>query len=518
MAEIPEQETNRRLRRADWRFLLPSPRPRCALCLAGEPLWDAVCSFAGDVVTAAGKGECDLAVAEDPGPRVLTQLYDALGPGEPCYTEWRGWHSDPWRIEQALREAGFEEVTCYRLWPASAVLPVYWVPVGAPGAAGYVRSRRWLRGGRVRRLLDGARQRARDLARGRWVNPICAIARRPVEDRPGRLELTASLRGGWPTWGLGPTPERFSTLMVTGGQRSVNKVVLLVFAEPGPVPLVALKAPRVEIAAAGIRREAAALASLAFRDHGRLPDVPRLLFRQELDGVPLLGETALLGRPLESVLTRRNLADWSMRVTDCLAAMAGATAGRCADGWPGALVKPILNLFSERFGRVADPVLLRTSEEIVRAMGRLTPVTEQRDFSPWNVLVTAAGGIAVLDWESAEPVGLPALDLLYYLAFACFNVEGAHDGRSRVIAYRRMLDASTPIGAVRRDCLARYIAALDLDQSQLAPLRVLLWMIHAQSEFGRAAEDSGGTPPEEVLAGGLFLALWSEEVRHLAGA
>jgi aminoglycoside phosphotransferase (APT) family kinase protein len=37
---------------------------------------------------------------------------------------------------------------------------------------------------------------------------------------------------------------------------------------------------------------------------------------------------------------------------------------------------------------------------------------EQRDFGPWNLLVTPAGQIAVLDWESAEVDGLPALDRL----------------------------------------------------------------------------------------------------------
>lgn len=345
------------------------------------------------------------------------------------------------------------------------------------------------------------------------MNPICAIARCPADDLGERFEPTAWLRERWPDWGLGPTPERLSMLLVTGGLRSVNKVVLLAFAEPGPVPLVAVKAPRVDVAAAGIRRESAALASLTVR----LPGVPRILFRREIEGVPLLGEAAFAGRPLESVLTRRNLVTWSTRVTDWLAALVGAAPALPAAHWRETFVEPVLSRFGERFGRLADPALLRTSEEIVRGIGPLPPVTEQRDFSPWNLLVTTAGDIAVLDWESAEVVGLPALDLLYYLAFASFNVERANDLKNRVASYRRLLDPSTPTGALRRNCLARYLEALGLDASHLGPLRVLVWMIHAESEYCRAAADVGATPPEEVLARGLFLALWTEEVRHLAG-
>lgn len=85
--------------------------------------------------------------------------------------------------------------------------------------------------------------------------------------------------------GLGPTPEQLSTLLVTGGPRSVSKVVLLAFAEPSQAPLVAVKAPRVRAAAAGVRREALALARLTGRRSEPTPGVPRLLFCREIDGV-----------------------------------------------------------------------------------------------------------------------------------------------------------------------------------------------------------------------------------------
>jgi hypothetical protein len=516
-AETPEQGLNARLRRVDWRFLLPSPRPRRALCRAAAPLADAVASIADQVVTHGSGSDCDLVVGTDPDAATLAELHDALAPGGTCYTEWHPRIGGAPKVERVLRAAGFEDIACYRPWPAAGASPVFWIPVGARGASAYVRSRQRLRGGRVRRLLTESRRHARDLLLGRLGGPICALARRAGTPASGELAPSAWLRDGWPHWGLGDAPGRLSTLLVTGGPRSVSKVVVLAFAEPSPVPLVAVKAPRVNEASAGVRREGDALASLAARRLGGVPGVPRLLVRRQVGGVPLVGESAIVGRPLEALLTRRSLGPWSWKVADWLAALASGEPPRSSSHWREAIVEPVLARFVDVFGGLVDQGLLREGEAILGGLGALQAVPEQRDFGPWNVLVTPAGEIAVLDWESADVDGLPGLDLLYYLAYAAFNVDGASDRERRVASYRRSLDAATPTGAIRRDCLARYCGSLGLDPAQLGPLRALVWLIHAQSDARHAAADVGGVPPAELLSRSLFLALWEEEVRHIAG-
>jgi hypothetical protein len=183
--------------------------------------------------------------------------------------------------------------------------------------------------------------------------------------------------------------------------------------------------------------------------------------------------------------------------------------------WQRTIVEPVLSRFVELFGGVVDRGLLREGEDIVRSISALPTTPEQRDFGPWNLLVTPASEIGVLDWESATAVGLPALDLLYYLTYASFQVDRAGRRDARIISYQRSLDPSTPTGTVRRDCLARYSASTGLDLNQLAPLRALLWLIHAQSDARHAAADAGGPPSPEALSQSLFLALWTEEVRQL---
>jgi hypothetical protein len=175
----------------------------------------------------------------------------------------------------------------------------------------------------------------------------------------------------------------------------------------------------------------------------------------------------------------------------------------------------VLCRFGELFGGAIDRGLLRECEGIVQAIGSLPQVPEQRDFGPWNLFVTPAAEIAVLDWESAAVDGLPALDLLYYLTYASFNVDRAQHLEGRLASHRRSLDPSTLTGAVRHACLTRYLDALGLDRESLAPLRVLVWLIHAQSEFRHAAADAGGPPSPAALGRSLFLALWQQEVRDV---
>jgi len=504
-----ESVRNERLRLVDWRFLLAAPRPRRVLCRTDGPLAEALAEIAEEVVTTSARAECDLAVAVEPDESTLRELKAALAPGGACYTEWR---QGPRAVEKMLRSVGFDEIGCYRRWPRSARLPLFWIPVGASGAEGYVRERARHRGGRARRLASELAGRSRDLVRGRIAGAISALAwcRNEVPDASDGP--AAWLRSEWPRWGLGEPPEHLSILLATGGPRTVSKVVLLAFAEPVAVPLAAIKAPRVEEAAAAIRREAAALGRMGPR---RLPGVPRLLQQREAGSVPVVIESAVPGRPLEGLLEAGNLSAWSTTATDWLARLGNGAALRPAAHWREAIVEPALAGFEQTFGEVVDPALLRHGQDLARSIGDLPSVPEQRDFGPWNVLVAPDGGLAVLDWESAEVDGLPGLDLLYFLAYASFTADRAWDRERRVASFTRSLDPSSATGALRRACLARYAQAVGVDATCLAGLRALVWLIHTQSDFRHAAADAGGRPSADALRQSFFLALWSAEIRDL---
>jgi hypothetical protein len=474
----PEATRDRELRRLDWRFLRPG----------------------------AGLERIDAS-----GPTSMRALRARVAPGRNVYFEWRR-PTGGKALRARLESAGFEDVALY--WPCLGLKrPWFWLPLGSDAAAEYVRATRLPARSAIRRVLD------RPL-RGLWGRaaawqqlwPICGVARAPGSP-PATDDLLSHIAREWARWGLGARPDRLTWMLLTRGPRSISKVVGLVFAEPDPVPRVAVKLPRVPEVHAALRREAAALATVHARVPGGLRGAPRVLFLDERSGTLALGETALSGRPLFSLLTPATYRDLALRSVDWLVDLAGPLA-RGAAGAAGRMVEAALREFAMAFGPVADPNSLRAAEQLVAPLAELPTVPEHRDFSPWNVHVAPDGELLAYDWESAEPTGLPLNDLVYFLAYLAFFHDRAIEHGRCPESYQRSRDPGTFTGEVYRDCLVRYATRIGLDRGYEHGLHVLTWMIHACSEQRRLAADTGGPPPARVLERSLFLALWREELQR----
>jgi len=535
-----EDVRNKLLRRADWRFLLPNPRPAKSMCFADGLLGQAV-GLISDRVAGAHvdpSGDCDLAVAIDPGAATLRRAWASLHPGGSCYTEWYSpLAGGPKGVRRRLETAGFTDVACYWCWPWPLLARSrYWLPLEAPGALRYFLISRARARSPVRRLRSAVLQGVWRLGmRIGLVLPVCAVARKPGVRPAGREpstarttapaaalpdapiatpELLGMIRTRWQGWGFGPPPDALSSLVLTGGPRSVSKVVALVFAEPHHRPWVAVKMPRVPEAATGLMREATTLQAIHSRRAGGVRGAPRVLFCQQRAGILTVGETALTGGVLSTVVKRSNFRDLALRATDWLSELAGRPHPCPRDRWWDRLIEPALTDFGEAFGPVIDRGMLRETREIVATLGALPLVCEQRDFAPWNVLVTPTGELAVLDWESAELEGLPALDLIYFMSFLAFTLDGAVSPGHLRESYRATLDPSTPTGAVLHECLARYAGRIGLDRAAIGPLRLLAWLLHSRSEYRRFAADVAGRPTPDTLRRSIFVALWHEELRY----
>ena len=147
---------------------------------------------------------------------------------------------------------------------------------------------------------------------------------------------------------------------------------------------------------------------------------------------------------------------------------------------------------------------------------------EQRDFSPWNVLLKDEDFV-VLDWESAELHGLPALDLIYFLTYLALFVEGVQvhgvvDVEQARRVYRLTRDPRAELGSVVQRCLASYARRLGLPLDVLHPLRLLAWMVYARHEYQTTWQAYGKTPGVPELRQSMFLHLWEEELAGGGGA
>jgi hypothetical protein len=245
---------------------------------------------------------------------------------------------------------------------------------------------------------------------------------------------------------------------------------------------------------------------------GGMEGVPHVIFFQDGASQTALGETVLTGEPLFRRLRRDNYGDLALKMTAWLADLAGHAPARPRAEWWQRLVEATLTDFEQSFGSILDPERLRATRAVLATMGDLPLVCEQRDCSPWNVLIAPDGKLVVLDWESAEPRGLPALDLIYFLTYLAFFLDGAMEtGRFRE-SYRAALDPATFTGGVLAECQSRYLTLTGIDFEALRPLRLLAWIIHSRSEYRRITAEAGSQPGPDTLRGSVFVSLWEEDL------
>jgi hypothetical protein len=354
----------------------------------------------------------------------------------------------------------------------------------------------------------------------RFLAPMCVTARKPHIVDPASVnadadvELLEMIRDTWSTWSSDPVPQHLSWSLLTRGARSINKVVGLVFAESNRSPHLIVKLSRAAESDAALEREAANLRAVRTLLPNRACSVPQVLFLQEWAGQKVLGETALAGRPLYSLLRRDNCRDLALKVTDWLAALVDRATLCPRTAWWDRLIETTVDEFERNFGPVLESEKLRQTSAILATLGDLPLVCEQRDCSPWNVLITDDGEIAMLDWESAELHGLPALDLIYFLTYLVFFLDGAMDSGRFTESYRAARLPTTFTGRLQRECLQAYVAQTGIDPAALAPLRLLVWLIHSRSEYQQLIAASAGRPNPTVLRRSLFVSLWEEDLAY----
>jgi tRNA U34 5-methylaminomethyl-2-thiouridine-forming methyltransferase MnmC len=505
-----ETRRNGLLRRVDWRFLLPHPEPEKAVCFSSGTIAQALKLVCREVMTpdSARAHGCGLAVAIDPGPECVKEASARLRPGGVLYAEMRP--ATAIGARRRLAQAGFEDVSTYRPWPALDGA-FCWFPANSIAAKRY--------------LFDAPR--ARNTIRERCMyalnlidspffsrkSPVCMIARKsPVLAAGGLDEI---VRERWSRHSNGPAPRNLSQLLLTLGARSFSKVVALFFEEPAPAPILAVKLARVPESQAALTREARILDAVHSAVPSALEGIPRVLFRTTLYGSGAFGETGFAGVPVFNAVDKRSYRDLARKATDWLIALAAGGRSVSREQWWKCAVEPVVMDFENAYAAVIDPGALAQARAAISRLPSLPLTLEHRDFSPWNILISREGKLGVLDWESSKLEGLPLLDLVYFLAHLAFFLDRAHGRDSRLRSY---LDASNPqsfTGAIHAECFRRYGEALKLRPAAFRPLRLLTWMVHAKSEH-RELSANRNRSSDRSLRNSLFFNLWRQELNQPA--
>jgi len=486
------------IRRVDWRFMLPERAFTTVLVVgpADEPLLSGLGQIAGRVIRVDGEGEpdddstADLVVTIAASRTVLQRALRHVRPGGWVYAG-AGSPRAPGRssfreVAGALRSAGFIDLHRSWHWPTEpAALEI--VPIDDASAVRVVLDRR--RSGRSARVKAWmARIALRLRALDRIVPGWSVIGRRPWGDAQDAVVSSLDpVRASLPD----RDGAQVSVVLLTPRFLASRHVVGLVLQPRGGGLTAVAKLPRMSGDDGGIQREAAALGRAAELGVSGVPEVlvlrrapaPRLL-ESALDGVVIASRDvraspeaslieveawtrALAGpesRPLvplrtlwEPALERiRGATGPDMARTASAATSTGAqTGGMSAAAVVGLVERTARNL--DAVGDVGVPTVL-----------------EHGDLAPPNLLRLGDGRLGVVDWEVADPVGLPLGDLLFFAAFAAGEPPGSG-----------ATSGATALPPALGSAIERQAMHLGIDPRLIPALRLAMWARWADRQLSR---------------------------------
>jgi Phosphotransferase enzyme family len=374
------------------------------------------------------------------------------------------------------------------LWlaPASGELR-FAAPLDDPQAIAYL-ERRFLRRTVHRRVL--LLHPRRHLGKHVLVNRLAA--------RRGELlgGPEADVGGGPPPYlqrvalesGLALDRHRWA-LAAPGAFRS-QKVLFFLFGSHGSaVPDYVVKITRDPALNPRLENEHRALELLREAGFSAAGTLPRPVFLGYEHGLAVLGETAVDGVPFLERTADTPDCHLAGAAIAWLSALGIATARRPAGGAQavaeqvGTLLERFLRIY--RLSPTHGAFLASQVERLAGGEGGLPVVFQHGDPGPWNVLVTADGEPAFLDWEAAEPEGLPLCDLFHFVRSYGFRVSRAGGTTDATDSFEEQLLHDSELGRLLARTTSRYCAETGLATELVAPLFYVCWMQRALKEVTR---------------------------------
>jgi len=236
----------------------------------------------------------------------------------------------------------------------------------------------------------------------------------------------------------------------------------------------------------------------------------------------LLIETAVQGQTMKPAMVRRQPDKCLQAVYHWLVDLNLATviSSKYEFEWFARLVDAPLNDFQQLLPRLsAEDRLIERSRTIVQPLQQsdIPLLFEHGDLSSPNILIDGEASIGVVDWELANPKGLPAADLFFFLTYMAFAQKAAKRLKEYLQAFHKAFFGRQ---AWARSHVVNYAQQLQLSPEWLKPLFVLCWAryvsglvfrLDTMSDSAIAFEQS----TEPWLRQNRYFALWKHTLEHL---
>jgi hypothetical protein len=182
---------------------------------------------------------------------------------------------------------------------------------------------------------------------------------------------------------------------------------------------------------------------------------------------------------------------------------------------PSADIADALDALVDRFASTYRPLVelesfLRRQTRVIRAFDDQVPVAMMHgDCGAWNLRVAPDGRVVFLDWEAADPLGLPLWDVFHLFRSVAVLAPRGIVPRRRIARIRRHLVENGQIGERFAEAVRSHTEAVGLDTELVEPLFYLCWMHRALKEATRL--------PPSGLARGHYVRLLQMFVANRGG-
>jgi hypothetical protein len=311
---------------------------------------------------------------------------------------------------------------------------------------------------------------------------LVADRSRPMADRPPQYLRSLAQEAGLEI-------DRYRWGLSARGEYSSRKVLFFLFKEGSQQPAFVVKMVRDPQFNARLENEARALRLLSESKLRADQTLPQLVFCGQHHGLAVVGETAIQGTPFRQRTQATAACSYGRSAVNWLIELGVATANPNA-ATPPEVAAGLQQLFSQ-FTAIyqldhQQHAFLQNQINVLGCSTEPFPLVFQHgDPGTWNVLATPAGQAVFLDWEAAEPQGIPLWDLFYFLRSYSVWAARLTGVRQSLTGFSQQVLKKTDLSELWLDVAAGYCRRIGLDRRLVEPLFYTCWMHRALKEATR---------------------------------
>lgn len=308
-------------------------------------------------------------------------------------------------------------------------------------------------------------------------------------------------------------PLNWACILKTPRFQASSHIIFFVLSEASSEPILVVKIPRVSGDNCRLEREVKNLRAVQAAREGGFDSIPKVIAYEDWKNNRLLVQNALTGRIMRPTLVRRQEKLCIDAVFSWLVELNVVTYSSHRDKYDCFVqaVKKSLDDLESAFSQTSDgkKLIQQTRDLVAPLQGKNIPsVFEHGDLSSPNIIIRSNHKSSVVDWELAEPRGLPAVDLFFFLTYVAFARQKARRYQDYLGAFQTTFFGKN---AWARPYITHYSEKLKLSHEVLNPLFILCWcryvgnLINRLTNFGLLTLDDATCA---WLQSNRYYALW----------